>query len=296
MDRFNEIIRETIDNYLLQESYSISNEVIEATNQCLSKIENAYKNKEYELDSIKISAEPNTPIPLARIILDVPINNIETFNSLNKMVISIYDFADVNKMMEMANVIGIGGETNMHNNSINIVCSSINGKLRLNQLKPILSHELEHYFQNTLGGIRKDYKSWYDISNQYMQNGDDGSIEYLVARLIYYFNQQEIDASMHELMHDLISLKIENPNDIYKCNVIMEKNHYINFIYKKLMSCDQNELNNILEKIYKTNKKTFFAYLSKQIHYFEKKTMRVVMEYFRRKQIVYKPKPLTPSR
>jgi len=40
-----------------------------------------------------------------------------------------------------------------------------------------------------------------------------------------------------------------------------KKKYYLNNIYKKLMSFDQNELEEILNKRYKTNKKKHFLHI-----------------------------------
>ena len=292
MDRLHNIIQEVVDSYLV-ESYSISDDVIRASNECLEKIRDAYENKNLEYDSLNIDNDKT--IPFAIISLQKPINCVDSLSRIEHLTVYVFEFADTNEMRKYANIVGIGGDSNVNLESILVRCSSINGKLRDNQLLPILSHELEHIFQNIKGGLRSDYKNWYNIAVENL-NGDKNSYEYIISRLIYYFNQQEIDASMHELMHDLIENKIENPNDIYKCNVIKEKNFYINNMYKTIINGNQDELNMVLKNMFNTTRERFFSYLSKQMHYFDKKVMRVVMEYFRRKQIIYKPKSIIPPR
>ena len=293
MARLNEIIQEVVDSYLM-ERYSLSNEVLETVDSLITQIQEKYDNKDWEEYTFKTF--DGKVIPWVRLVIQCNLPQDSTFSSLKTIEVRVFNFDSYEDMVNNAHVIGIGGTSYVQNGTIQVICGSINGVLRDQQIKPILSHELEHNFQNEKGGIRKDYKNWYNTALNDIDNAPKDSVEYLIARLIYFFNQQEIDAKMHELYYDLKSINLTNPNDITNCTVIKEKNYYINKIYKKLMQSDQNVINEILKNEYKTKRERFFQYLQKQIHYFDKKTMRVMMEYFRRKEIDNKPTTLIKPR
>ena len=281
-DRLYDIIRESVDR-VLNEKDSISYDVLSMTNYYRGII-----NKELNLGNFQkvikrvISVQNGSDTFVNKIDckilqIDVDYRVNDAFDKLKRIIVKVYEFPNYDSLQEFYEECEIGGESRLNNGLIIINGFSINGKVSMDSIKTVLQHEIEHFLQYGLGRV-SDKNNWMYTSTANLSSPKN-SCKHIIARLFYFFNDREIDAKMHELYFELRKEQIKNPNDLRKCKAVKEKNRYLELLNKLINNFDDDEINNELFS-YKMNKIKFLSYINKQIDRFERKTMRVMMEYF----------------
>ena len=281
-DRLYEIIRESVDR-VLNEKDSISYDVLSMTNYYRGII-----NKELNLGNFQkvikrvISVQNGSDTFVNKIDckilqIDVDYRVNDAFDKLKRIIVKVYEFPNYDSLQEFYEECEIGGESRLNNGLIIINGFSINGKVSTDSIKTVLQHEIEHFLQYGLGRV-SDKNNWMYTSTANLSSPKN-SCKHIIARLFYFFNDREIDAKMHELYFELRKEQIKNPNDLRKCKAVKEKNRYLELLNKLINNFDDDEINNELFS-YNMNKIKFLSYINKQIDRFERKTMRVMMEYF----------------
>ena len=281
-DRLYNIIRESVDR-VLNEKDSISYDVLSMTNYYRGII-----NKELNLGKFQkvikrvISVQNGSDTFVNKIDckilqIDVDYRVNDAFDKLKRIIVKVYEFPNYDSLQEFYEECEIGGESRLNNGLIIINGFSINGKVSTDSIKTVLQHEIEHFLQYGLGRV-SDKNNWMYTSTANLSSPKN-SCKHIIARLFYFFNDREIDAKMHELYFELRKEQIKNPNDLRKCKAVKEKNRYLELLNKLINNFDDDEINNELFS-YNMNKIKFLSYINKQIDRFERKTMRVMMEYF----------------
>jgi len=209
--------------------------------------------------------------------IDVDYRSCEAYNDLNRIIVKIYDFADRDTMQEHYEDCEIGGTSKVYNGIITVNAYSINGKPNLPSIKITLQHELEHFLQCGYGLDITNNKR-LQTANANLSNNMNNSSN-IIARLYYFFSQNEIDAKMHELYFDIRKQQITSPTQLKKCFAIKEKNKYLELLNKLINDFTDEEINNELSK-YGENKKSFLGYMERQMYYFDRKSWKVMIQYF----------------
>lgn len=283
-DRLHEIIVENVEK-LLNEKYSISDDVVAMTTHYWGVINKMINLGEFQ-NSAKLVIGINgdngddrfvTRISYKILSIDVDYKSNEAFNSLNRIIIKIYDFPSRDVLQMYYEDCEIGGTSGVYNGIITVNGFSINGKINLPSVKITLQHEFEHLLQIGYGKNVNNNERLKIANNNLSLNKE--SCGYIIARLFYFFSQEEIDAKMHELYFDIRKQQISSPVYLKKCFAIKEKGKYLELLNKLLVEFSDDAINYELSK-YKENKNSFLKYIDKQIRYFDRKTWRVMMQYF----------------
>lgn len=281
-DRLDDIILESIEN-MVNEKSSINDNVLLMTKHYYGII-----NKELNVGNFNntvklvIGVDEGDDRFIKRIeckilSIDVDYKSCEAFNELSKIVIRIYDFNNRDEFQKYCEDCDIGGTSMVRNGLITINGYSIRGKINTSSIKITLQHELEHLLQIGYGKDINGDKTLITANNNLSANKN--SCTYIIARLYYFFSQAEIDAKMHELYFDIRKQQITSPTYLKRCFAIKEKNKYLELLNTLLTEFTDDAINDELLK-YKENKKSFLSYINKQIHYFERKSWKVMMQYF----------------
>lgn len=282
-DRLHDIIVESVEN-LLNEKYSISDDVVLMIKHYCGIINKKLNIGEFQNNAklvIGINGNDNnrivTRINYKVLSIDVDYKSNESFNGLNKIIVRIYDFTSRDILQTYYEDCEIGGTSGVYNGTITINGFSINGKVNLPSVKITLQHEFEHFLQIGYGkNVGNDKK--LKIANDNLSLSKD-SCGYIIARLYYFFSQEEIDAKMHELYFDIRKQQISSPTYLKRCFAIREKGKHLELLNNLLNDFTDDAINYELSK-YKENKKSFLKYIDKQIHYFDRKSWKVIMQYF----------------
>lgn len=279
-DRLHEIIIESIEN-LLNEKYSISDDVVAMTRHYCGVINKMLNLGNFQ-ESIKRVIGYNVgddryvvSINCKVLSIDCDYKVSDAFNGLNKIILKIYEFPNRGDLQTYYEDCEIGGESIIGRGVISINAFSINGKINIPSIKVTLQHEIEHIMQHSLGQTNDKY---INTANSNL-NSPRKSCQHIIARLMYFFSDMEIDAKMHELYFDIRKKQISNPSFLRKCVAIKEKNAYLELLNELLNNYGDEDIEKVLLP-YKLSKKNFLYYINQQIHRFEKKTWRVVMQYF----------------
>ena len=104
---------------------------------------------------------------------------------------------------------------------------------------------------------------------QYLNS--DNFILKCIANLIYFFDPRECDSKIHELYLDL---KVAH-GSFNECAQIKERDLCLKECFFPLLEMKKEIVSNILENIFQISYEKFFEYIKSQIHYFNKKAIRV---------------------
>lgn len=282
-ERLYEIIISSVESFLNEES-SVSYDVLSMTRYYEGLIfKKLNLNDVFNLSKRIISTHDENgdvyvkKIAYSVISIDVDYRSCEAFNSLNKIIVKVFNFKNRDELQEHFEDCEIGGTSGVLKGTITINGFSINGKVNTPSIKSTLQHEFEHMLQ---------YEYGMDISsNQRLKIANDNlssdvsSCGNIIARLYYFFSKQEIDAKIQELYFDLRKQQIKTPNELKRCFAIKEKNKYLELLANLLNDFTDEEINSELSK-YKENKKSFLQYIDRQSYYFDRKSWKVMMQYF----------------
>lgn len=238
---------------ILNEEYSISKIVFDAASSVLKTIENEIDKTNWfgNFKVVKLNFENN---PL--------------LNSVKNITIIIQNVHDISE---------IGANSNTNGMSINITLYCLNHEVSMLEIQKNLLHELEHVCQRlmiTKNNNDFNMSSLYHIALKNINNNIE--IVNIAAHLLYWLNQKEIDAFLHECYVEYAAfLKAEiemselnsiAENKIYNINLLYEK-----FINYRLNTNNRKALIHFLGRDFKTLK----FYFNHGIKYLNHKLNRV---------------------
>lgn len=261
---------------LLQESLSISDNVIEYTNIIIDMIRDKCNKGEFENKRKVILNDKENGTARFSYCSSFTIKPDEHLESLIPNIysisINVVDFLSKEEIKANFEEQNIGGDFIATYNTIKLKLPSINGEIVDYMLRNSICHELEHAYQLAMARRYKSDKH-YNIALDNLDNNDPVLIA--ISRLIYFFNPMEIDAKMHELY---LELKWTEYN---KALPIEERDYYINTFYNQLKSIEKEKLNDVLSKFFSIDYETFFKKIDRNIKYFNSKAIRVYWKYIK---------------
>lgn len=166
-------------------------------------------------------------------------------------------------------------------NAIILTLYSINGRIDENFFNEKLYHELLHAYQDSLAPSDLNSSSLYHLSIETLDNSDklaDCIVE--TAKLIYYFNTQEVDAKMQSLYKDLEANKINSENELTKSKVFSDLNYMYEEVYLNCFLKFNEQEQELVSQYFKMTYNRISGYIQKRIKYFRQKVTHVVKLYF----------------
>ena len=255
----NEIIRNTLDNYIICESI---NEMIDESLGIAQNVENTVYSI---LNTIKeqLPTKPmirydNLGLRLKELYFEQKLSNTNINISLYILYFkSKEDYYSKQKTVDSY----FKNSSDVVNNQITIYYVAINGNLDFSQLASTIQHELKHHYDEIMGmkSPSRDIDN-YNIATNAL-NGECDEIEYAIASIIYYANKYETSAFANGLYAFLIQTaderyqKHETPlsnkdlidivksSEAYQYCIEMDK-----FVNKLETEKGSKELRNLLEK------------------------------------------------
>lgn len=262
--------------HLLCEDGSISQIVLECSKLITNKLIETYDNEEpihtSEVNVSYYNKEINSFVSSQAKTKDYVVNvqnlTLNTIPTIKTAYLTVVETCDINVLEANYESFNIGGEARINSGSIFITVPSINGELKTNMLNEYVIHECEHFFQFMLGATNKN-KKIYQIALQYLNS--DNFILKCIANLIYFFDPRECDSKIHELYLDL---KVAH-GSFNECAQIKERDLCLKECFFPLLEMKKEIVSSILENIFQISYEKFFGYIKSQIHYFNKKAIRV---------------------
>lgn len=258
-----------MEKNLIFEELSISDEVLKIGNVLKTKIIEEINKEEGQY--LYNANRANVLIKNTRIHLDESVFGI--VDNIYAQVIFFTSKEDYTKSFYSHN---FGGQTNLNDKTIFLTLFGIENEINEAFLTSVLNHELKHCLQESLylsPDISKLYKKALFVMNK-----ADFFGEHLVkiARLIYFFDKNEINANMESLYQELIGM-----NDIHLQSVPI-LNEYEKH---KLMLSDLNDylFDDLIvfqvQDFFGKSLKEIINYLKHRVEYFEIRKRKVIWKY-----------------
>lgn len=282
-DRVKEIIREELDLLLLSEEMSVSREVVSCGNLVMNELLMAYNNDE-PLFSRRVGIlipNENGEQVLRTVIKKrysiTPNDDILRYiPTLYRIIMDVIELPNEKTYEINFNHLNTGGQYDPNSNIISMTIPSINGDLKVKDVKRTLYHELEHSYQFSLACQKKNMDI-YGVAETNTESND--VLLRAASRLIYYFHKNEIDANMHQLYADLESIGISTRFELDKCTPIIYRDKLIKDEYETIKNGDRDEVENMLKRFFNMSYESFTKYIDSQMRYFNSKVMKVYQYY-----------------
>lgn len=216
-----------MNDNLIFEELSISNDVIEVGNKLLKDIIEGINN-DIGYRVFKTLTVPTYLTKTYKINLTEPI-----FGLVNEVDTIVYFFETKDDARNSYNHFDYGGSF-IENEKIVITCYGIGNVTQTDFLSMILHHELKHAYQESLYNRTKDIPLILKIATNVVCGNipSNNNLVSDLSRLIYYFNRNEVSSNMESLYQ---YLAYDKPNELktYICPTLQEYGLYIS-LYNKL--------------------------------------------------------------
>ena len=273
-DRLTEIIKESVERFL-NEELSISDDVIEAKNTIIDTVYDLYNRGVYRRYNTPIKEKDQLTL-IDTVDFNMAISeSIHNFSRLKEVEVIMYAFKDKNEMLKYYYALDIGGSSILSDGKIVVLTSIIGGEINRDQFEPILTHELEHFYQHSMSNGNISYNNAYAHAVEVIEKPTVYSkLEVVIAQLIYFFDKKEVDVKMHELEFDLSNVNGNlTATHIHKAKeVIMSK------CYSVFKDAGINDVENAV-KAFGISYKEAFRMINRGIRYFETKEGKVLQRY-----------------
>ena len=268
MKMFGKIVREVLIEKtfkeLLNESQSISEDVIQATKETIEKIVSTIKRNSW---NTKSNSGFNSMTFACK-----PIYTGSIFKNISFIQVTIINYLERDNYIK--NYLEVDGHYNYNDKVIRLTLPFYNDRLDIKNSVNIIGHELTHLLQHTFNGVN-DFKDLNNkamsLSKKYEQESDVSDFLYI----IYYLRKEEIDAKAQELAIDLNTCDIKTKEDAWQTPIYRYLYHVRDI---KDASYNNRSVDKVIDEI-GVDKEWLFNYLSNQIKYAENKYMRVVGGY-----------------
>lgn len=253
-----------VTSKILNEELSISNDVINSTNELFDYITKSLSNCNWE---------NNGKYNLAKFNFNNILEN-RFFKNIKYITVNVIDVISYENYKK--NYTFFSGEYNQATNSLFLKLPFFNNALYDKCAKPIIAHELEHCLQTYFTEL-KDKENFNKISLFLMDRFKKDSTTYLLSYCIYYLSKPEINAKCHEFIYDLNNIKPNNQNELIKCPSFYEKENVIKKV-NEFYLCDEKNIYAVLLML-GMDKEKLFKHLFKMIKYINSKFMKVYQRY-----------------
>ena len=267
---------------LLTEEMSVSQEVAYCTGLLYNYIIKLYQDQHptsaypitirWQTDRIYIS---EAFLKAYRIVPSDALNQM--IPTVKLIIATAIELSTEDEFYEMIEGAEFGGDSVLTDGLLKLTFPIIGGRLREDFLKRIIAHELEHFFQYSKSQKIKADKS-YNMALFQMDNSDDPT-DIAISSLLYYFNQQELDAKVHEFYVDLVQRTIATHNNIKETYPMRELHNVIETYYEPLKTTDSKTLSNKLQPYGYSTINGFIKYIDRQITYYYRKIRKVYAYY-----------------
>lgn len=210
-----------------------------------------------------------------------------TMEPFSEVKATIFDFNKLNDVDIFLRHEKFDSKYYSNNKKIELLLISINGKLLEKFDKKTVSHEVRHAFDSLKSGIdtRKLYYRAKATMEDFSGNKDD--VNYLIASLIYWFTDEEINANCQGLYGELKIGDIKTFAEAKEGTNVYSEFLYLNNLDNYLFNTFNNEIS-WFDKRYFLNMSLgrINGYLRKQINYAKKRLDKVVYYYLKEKKYV----------
>ena len=269
MDKINEIVRETIENFI-NEELSISDDVERYCDDICSQLMELNRNDSYrfyEYRYLQKEVENGNVIHIPYIIKVFHVKSTLWKNIEIPCKITVIDFESYDMMMKYATQVEEWGFNKFNADMLDIsfTVNGFDGRIDIQNLKSSLHHEAEHAYQL----LRSDKTKLMTSKTRYYKamsvlKGKMDSVDIdmkkrfnMVAELIYYYHHVELDAKVNGLYSELkmgipyLDTQFKAEND-YKINIFHEVlDTYSPEYYDEVMAYFDIDFNSFVKFVYR---------------------------------------------
>lgn len=277
--RIKEVIREELDKLIL-ETLSVSQEVVDATDLIIDEaIAELARRKPIKVEYNDVGwfdANKEWQHGITYEYRFVPSEKVqEIVGGIRHVEMLVHTFPTNQIFQAQSRYVRLGARCDCVGKIIQLCFPIIGGNISLEDVRAMLSHELEHMYQSLKMG--KDLSSnTYQLARYYMDHGND--LEKPIAWLLYFFNPHELDAKLHEMFFYLCSeATLCSYKQALQLRPYQEMVYCVNHYYKPLMNIDKKVITDYLRNRFKINKTAdwFFKYIESQRQYFTMKMRKI---------------------